>query len=64
MEKKFVQNMEDSLLTMKEEILRNLMSENQEFEQIIDKAMHNSALLNSAGQVQREDIKSILEAAF
>jgi alcohol dehydrogenase len=35
-----------------------------EFEQIIDKAMHNSALLNSAGQVQREDIKNILEAAF
>ncbi|RAK10624.1 alcohol dehydrogenase [Halanaerobium saccharolyticum] len=35
-----------------------------EFEQIIDKAMHNSTLLNSAGQVKREDIKSILEAAF
>jgi alcohol dehydrogenase len=35
-----------------------------EFEQIIDKAMHNSALLNSAGKVQRQDIKSILKAAF
>lgn len=35
-----------------------------EFEQIIDKAMHNSALLNSAGQVKREDLKSILEASF
>lgn len=35
-----------------------------EFEQIIDKSMHNSALLNSAGQVRREDIKSILEASF
>ena len=35
-----------------------------QFEQIVDKAMHNSALLNSAGQVKREDIESILEAAF
>lgn len=35
-----------------------------EFEEIIDKAMHNSALLNSAGHVNREDLKSILEAAF
>ena len=34
------------------------------FNQIIDKAMHNSALLNSAGQVNRIDIQSILESAF
>jgi alcohol dehydrogenase len=35
-----------------------------QFDDIVDKAMHNSAILNSAGQVNREDIKSILEAAF
>jgi alcohol dehydrogenase len=35
-----------------------------DFDRIVDKAMHNSALLNSAGQVKREDIESILEAAF
>lgn len=35
-----------------------------QFEKITDKAMHNSAILNSAGQVNREDIMSILEAAF
>ncbi|MFP4198389.1 MAG: iron-containing alcohol dehydrogenase [Halanaerobium sp.] len=35
-----------------------------DFELIVDKAMHNSALLNSAGKVKREDIESVLEAAF
>lgn len=35
-----------------------------QFEKIVDKAMHNSAILNSAGQVNRKDLKSILEAAF
>jgi len=36
----------------------------KDFDAIVDKAMHNSAILNSAGQVNRKDIKSILEAAF
>ncbi|RCW52323.1 iron-containing alcohol dehydrogenase [Halanaerobium sp. ST460_2HS_T2] len=35
-----------------------------EFNLIVDKAMHNSALLNSAGNVKRSDIVTILEAAF
>jgi alcohol dehydrogenase len=36
----------------------------EQFPEIIDKTMHNSAVLNSAGAVSREDIESILEAAF
>ena len=36
----------------------------KQFEDIVDKAMHNSSILNSAGQVNRIDIKSILEASF
>jgi alcohol dehydrogenase len=35
-----------------------------QFDDIVDKAMHNSAILNSAGQVNRKDLKSILEASF
>ena len=44
--------------------LSDIGVERSQFEEIVDKTMHNSALLNSAGQVKREDIESILEAAF
>ena len=36
----------------------------REFPDIIEKAMHNTAVLASAGKVKREDIESVLEAAF
>ncbi|ADQ15228.1 iron-containing alcohol dehydrogenase [Halanaerobium hydrogeniformans] len=35
-----------------------------DFPDIIEKAMHNTAVLASAGKVKREDIESVLEAAF
>lgn len=44
--------------------LKEIGVKRNQFDDIVDKAMHNSAILNSAGQVNREDIKSILEAAF
>ena len=44
--------------------LKEIGVKRNQFDDIVDKAMHNSAILNSAGQVNREDIKNILEAAF
>lgn len=35
-----------------------------QFKAIVDKAMHNSALLNSAGKVSRDDLETILNDAF
>ncbi|KXS49289.1 alcohol dehydrogenase [Halanaerobium congolense] len=44
--------------------LKEIGVKRNQFDDIVDKAMHNNAILNSAGQVKREDIKNILEAAF
>ena len=44
--------------------LEEIGIERSDFDEIIDKAIHNSAILNSAGKVRREDIRSILEAAY
>lgn len=44
--------------------LEELGIKRSDFDSIIDKALHNSALLNSAGHVESQDIRTILEAAY
>lgn len=44
--------------------LSELGVKRSQFTEIIDKTMHNSSVLNSAGKVKRDDIEAILESAF
>ncbi|MGM0602248.1 MAG: iron-containing alcohol dehydrogenase [Bacillota bacterium] len=44
--------------------LKEIGIKKEDFEEIVEKAIHDGTVLASAGRVEREDIRSILEAAY